>query len=197
MQRCWILIRPIFQPSNFRQITSTSPGYHQRRDLPDEVVNPGIVRKLQRFQTRWTRLRSECFGLKQESSPHPEPTFAERLYCNMTGKFFWAMHNVKRGLFEFLPLPWLRTYRGLKNWFLDGQVAAPSTRPSLWQQFSENWVTVLVSYAILANVALLDYLTGSEVTVGPFYLIPCAVLTLVINWRWGTCASVIAAGTGL
>ena len=68
------------------------------------------------------------------------------------------MHNVKRALFEFLPMPWLRTYRGLKNWFLDGQVAAASTRPPIWQQFSENWATALVSYAILANVAVLAYL---------------------------------------
>ena len=70
------------------------------------------------------------------------------------------MHNVKRALFEFLPLAWLRAYRELKDWFHDGQVVAPATRPSLWRQFSENWATVLVSYAILANVVVLDYLTG-------------------------------------
>jgi len=170
-------------------------GLIERRDLPDEVVNPGIVRKLQRFQARWARLRGECFGLKQESSPHPEPTLAERLYCKMTGKLFWAMHNLKRALFEFLPLPWLRTYRGLKNWFLDGQVAAPSTRPPIWQQFSENWATALVSYTILANVAVLAYLAPAHVSVAPFYLIPCAVLTLVINARWGTCAALVTVGT--
>lgn len=169
-------------------------GIIERRELLDEVVDPGIVRKLQRFQARWTRLRSECFDLKHESSPHTEPTLAERLYCKMTGKLFWAMHNMKRALFEFLPMPWLRTYRGLKNWFLDGQVAAPSTRPSIWQQFSENWATALVSYAILANVAALAYLAPAHVSVTPFYLIPCAVLTLVINGRWGTCAALITVG---
>jgi len=37
------------------------------------------------------------------------------------------MHNSKRALFEFLPLPWLRTYRELKNWvFSTGKWAAPS-----------------------------------------------------------------------
>jgi hypothetical protein len=170
-------------------------GIIERRELSNEVIDPGIVRKLQRFQTRWIRLRSECFGLKHELSTHPEPTLAERLRCKITGKLLWAMHNSKRALFEFLPLPWLRTYRELKNWFLDGQVAAPSTRPSLWQQFSENWVTVLVSYGILANVTVLDVLTGPDVSVGPFYLIPCALLTVVINGRWGTWAAAISAGT--
>jgi hypothetical protein len=170
-------------------------GIIERRELSDEVIDPGIVRKLQRFQTRWVRLRSECFGLKHELSTHPEPTLAERLRCKITGKLLWAMHDIKRALFEFLPMPWLQTYRELKNWFLDGQVAAPSTRPSLWQQFSENWVTALVSYGILANVAVLDVFTGPDVSVGPFYLIPCAVLTVVINGRWGTWAAAISAGT--
>ena len=52
---------------------------------------------------------------------------------------------------------------------------------------------MLVSYAILAIVAVLDYLTGPHVSVAPFYLIPCAVLATVINRRWGTCAALIAA----
>jgi hypothetical protein len=169
-------------------------GIIERREFLDEAVDPGIVEKLQRFQRRWIRLRAECFGTKHELSAHPEPSWAERLYYKVTGKFLWTMHIVKRVLFEFLPLPWLRTYRELKDWFLAEPVAAPSTRLSFWQQFSENWVTVLVGYAILANVAVLDYLTGPHVSVGPFYLIPCALLTSVIGRRWGTCAALIAAG---
>jgi hypothetical protein len=101
----------------------------------------------------------------------------------------------QRAPFEFLPLPWLRTYRELRDWFLAGQVAVPSTWLPLWRQFSENWVTVLVSCGIMATVAVLDYLTGPHVSVAPFYLIPCAVLASVISRQWGTCAALITAVT--
>jgi hypothetical protein len=30
----------------------------------------------------------------------------------------------------------------------------------------------------------------------PFYMIPCAVLSLMLNWRWGTSAAVIASCIG-
>jgi hypothetical protein len=170
-------------------------GLVERREFPEEEVNPRIVEKLRRFQTRWIRLGGKCFGTKHELSAHPEPNWAERLCYKVTGRFLWTMHSVKRVLFEFLPLAWLRTYRELKEWFLAGQVAAPSTRRPPKQQFSENCVTVLTSYAILASVAFLDYVTGPHVSVGPFYLIPCAMLTTVIGGRWGTCAAAIAAGT--
>jgi len=169
-------------------------GFIERREFPKEAIEARIVEKLQRFQTRWIRLGSECFGTKHELSTHTEPTLAERCYYNVTGKFLSTVHTVKRVLLEFLPLPWLRTYREWKIWFLAGQVAAPSTRLPLRRQFAENWVTVLASYGILANVAVLDYVTGPSVTLAPFYMIPCAVLTMVINRRWGTCAAVIAAG---
>jgi hypothetical protein len=170
-------------------------GIIQTREFPKEAVEARVVEKLQRFQTRWIRLRSECFGANHELPTHPEPNLAERLYYKVTGRFLRTKHDVKRVLFEFLPLPWLRTYRELRDWFFAGQAAAPSTRLSMRQQFSENWVTVLASYGILANVAALDYLTGPHVSVAPFYLVPCALLASVINRRWGTCAAVIAAGT--
>jgi hypothetical protein len=170
-------------------------GIIERREFPTEVVDARIVEKLQRFQARWIRLRSECFGATHALSAHPEPTLAERLYYKVTGNLLWTTHNVKRALFEFLPLPWLRTYRELRDWFLAKQLEASSTRLPFRRQFSENWVTVLASYAVLANVAVLDYLTGPHVSVGPFYLIPCAALATVMNRRWGTCAAVIAAVT--
>jgi hypothetical protein len=40
-------------------------------------------------------------------------------------------------------------------------------------------------------VALIDIITGPDVTLLPFYLIPCAALTLVVNYRWGTFAAAL------
>jgi len=64
----------------------------------------------------------------------------------------------------------------------------PADRRSLGEQFRAHWVTILASAAVLAFVAFLDIITGPDVTLLPFYLIPCAVLTLVVNFRWGTLA---------
>ena len=169
-------------------------GLIERREFPKEAVDARIVGLLQRFQARWIRLRSECFGTERGPSTHTEPTLAERGYYKLTGKFLWTTHTVKRALLEFLPLPWLGTYRELKVWFFARRPTAPSTRFHARAPFSENSVTVLTSYAILAIVAGCDSLTGPDLTLAPFYVIPCALLATVINWRWGSCAAVIAAG---
>ena len=42
-----------------------------------------------------------------------------------------------------------------------------------------------MSSVLLGLVATLDYCMGPLI-LGPFYLIPCATLTLVIGRRWGT-----------
>jgi len=38
-------------------------------------------------------------------------------------------------------------------------------------------------------------LTGPHVTLLPFYMIPCAIPTLILNRRWGTFAAVITTMT--
>ena len=52
-------------------------GVIERREFPDEAVDPGIVEKLQRFQTRWIRLRREGFDANHELS-HPPGTHSGR-----------------------------------------------------------------------------------------------------------------------
>ena len=57
------------------------------------------------------------------------------------------------------------------------------------EQFRAHWITILTSAAFLAMVAYVDIITGPEVTLLPFYLVPCAALALIINYRWGTFAA--------
>jgi hypothetical protein len=42
---------------------------------------------------------------------------------------------------------------------------------------------------MLLGVAWLDFLTGPEVSLGPFYLVPCAILALVVGGRSGSIAA--------
>ena len=64
----------------------------------------------------------------------------------------------------------------------------PADRRSFGEQFSAHRITILASAAVLAFVAYIDIITGPEVALLPFYLIPCAALTLVVNHHWGTFA---------
>ena len=106
------------------------------------------------------------------------------------------MDDGKRVLFEFLPLAWLRSYRQTKKWFLVRATGARSRRSLARTILDATCITILTSYAVLAVVAGLDVLSGPDLTLLPFYLIPCAVLTLVVNYRWGTSARQLRSDAG-
>ncbi|HEV2436652.1 MAG TPA: sulfotransferase [Verrucomicrobiae bacterium] len=168
-------------------------GRIERQQFADrtetETLKPAALERLQRFDARWRRLQSQWLGHPTGAAAGPEPSIGERLYCRMTGLFFHAVDNGKRALFEFLPLAWLRTYRQTKKWLLARRAELPADRRSLDEQFRAHWITVLASAVVMAMVAYVDLLTGPDVSLLPFYLIPCAVLTLVVNYRWGTFAA--------
>jgi hypothetical protein len=154
-----------------------------------EDVNPAALKRLQRFDARWRRLQSQWLSNQPDVAVISEPSVVERLYCKMAGMFFHALDDVKRALFEFLPLAWLGTYRQTKKWFLARRAELPADRRSFGEQFRAHWITILASAVVMAMVAFADIVTGPDVTLLPFYLIPCAVLTLVVNYRWGTFAA--------
>ncbi len=167
-------------------------GRIERQQFADETepeIEPAALKRLQRFGARWHRLQSQWLGNQTDAAAGAEPFVMERLYCRMTGAFFRAVDDGKRALFEFLPLAWLRTYRLTKKWFLARRAELPADRRSLNEQFRAHWITILASAVVMAIVAYVDILTGPDVTLLPFYLLPCAVLTLVVNYRWGTLAA--------
>jgi len=157
----------------------------------NEDVNPAALKRLQRFDARWRRLQGQWLSNQTDVAVESEPSVLEHLYCKMTGMFFQAVDDGKRALFEFLPLAWLRTYRLTKKWLLARHAELPVERRSFGEQFSAHWITILASAAVMAMVAYVDIITGPDVTLLPFYLIPCAALTLVVNYRWGTFATAI------
>jgi hypothetical protein len=68
--------------------------------------------------------------------------------------------------------------------------ALPDHQPG---KFTENWAVVLASGLLFTIVAALDYVTPPQMSFLPLYLLPCMVLTLVFNLRWGIAAALVAA----
>jgi hypothetical protein len=60
--------------------------------------------------------------------------------------------------------------------------AAPDHPPG---KFTENWAVVLASGLLFLIVAALDYVTDPHMTFLPLYILPCMILTLMLNLRWG------------
>ena len=174
-------------------------GKIERRQFANEteveIMAPAVRKRLQRFGARWRRLQSQWLGYQTGAADAPEPSTLERLNCKIAGAFFRTVDGGKRVLFEFLPLAWLRTYRLTKKWLLAKRAALPADRRSLGEQFRAHWITILASAVILVTVAFFDIITGPDVTLLPFYLIPCAALALIINHRWGTFAAAIVIVT--
>src|SRR5262249_45237430 len=152
---------------------------------------PAVVDVLQRFDGRWERLKGQWFGFAHKRTT--EPGVSELLYRRVTGRFFFALDDCKRSLFEFLPLTWLQGYRRVKHWYLAGRPVSPVARVPVWRECLQHYKTILASLATLTIVAGLDFVTGPRVSVAPFYLIPAGILALRLGLRWATWASVICA----
>jgi hypothetical protein len=168
-------------------------GVIERQPLSDAIVDPSTAAKLRRFGTRWNRLLSERFGLRRKESGGGEPGLMERAFHRLTGTLLYWGHNLKRVMFEVLPLPWLRAYRLTKACFLSADVRGGSKRLPLLAQLRAQWVTVLASGLVLLGVALIDFFTGPDLTMAPLYMIPCALLTLAIDRRCGSLGAVAGA----
>ena len=72
----------------------------------------------------------------------------------------------------------------------------PVTRRNAIQSIAGNWPVVLVTALFFAAVIVFDALTSPQMLLMPLYMMPCMILTLALNWRWGACAAVLAAVCG-
>ena len=177
----------VFRAPQFEHLRLGKIGRRQAR----HEVDPRVVQKLQRFHNRWKRLRHQLLNLPGNAPTGPEPGIFERTYHRLAGIVLCGLDSAIRLGFEFLPLPWLRTYRQAKAWLNEG--IAPEERLSLCEEFRIHKATVLASLVILILVAAADYYTPAGVSLMPFYIIPSMIPTLVISRRWGTFAAALSA----
>jgi Sulfotransferase family len=169
-------------------------GVIQRREIAGEVLDSNTTRKLERFRNRWSRLNRAWFPEKKPAAEVSEPSFLELNYHRAVGNALCVWDDTKRALFEFLPITWLRTYRETVRWFY-GRHGVSEPKLSFREQIASHWITILVSYALIAGLGLVDAL-NPRLNFLPFYMVPCAILALMINWRWGGFAALITAFIG-
>jgi Sulfotransferase family len=129
----------VFRAPHFEHLRLGKIGRRQANRQTD----PGIVQKLQRFHNRWSRLRRESLNLQLNAEAGREAGTFERVYHYFAGWLLCGMDGAIRVGFEFLPLPWLRTYRQAKLWFNEG-CPPQEQRLSMCQEFAAHQATVLV-----------------------------------------------------
>ena len=59
-------------------------------------------------------------------------------------------------------------------------------------KFSENWAVVLACSLLFLAVVAVDFVSNPHMVFLPLYLLPCMVLTLVLNRRWGMVSALVA-----
>jgi hypothetical protein len=79
---------------------------------------------------------------------------------------------------------------------LDRTPRKPASEPDVVEAISGNWAVILISSLFLVAVVILDTFTDPGLILLPFYLLPCVVTTLAMNWRWGTVVALSAAILG-
>jgi hypothetical protein len=161
-------------------------GIIERQRYSGAGITHAESAKLQRFRRRWQRLTGRQLGPTPKEPAGREPSAMELTRHLVMGRVLFAAENTKRLAFEFLPLQWLRTYRQFKFW-LESDADAGAKNP-IGQQFRHHAITILASLFLLAAIVFADYLSGPDISMGPFYLAPCAVLALVVGRGWGTIA---------
>ena len=166
-------------------------GVIGRQNYSDGLVAPAKAAKLRRFRNRWERMSGQRLGAARQTAGEPEPFVLERLHHRLVGGLFFATENIKRLVFEFLPLTWLRTYRLFKSWLFSHD--RQSHRISIREQIRQHGITIVASFLLWAAIVGLDNLTGPEITISPLYLIPCATLALVVGRGWASTAAVLNA----
>jgi hypothetical protein len=166
-------------------------GVIRRQKLRTEILTPRIIHKLERFRNRWNRLNAGKFASAKSAADTREPSFFERMRHKIAGKLWCGWDDTKRVLFEFMPLDWLQTYRGAAQWFFSNHENRVEPKRSLSEQIGAHWITIGVAYFLIAGLGFIGAV-DPHFSLLPFYMIPCAILALTINWRWGTVAAVIA-----
>ncbi|HEV2695096.1 MAG TPA: sulfotransferase [Verrucomicrobiae bacterium] len=168
-------------------------GVIERQKYEKELVTPSVIQKLARYRCRWETMQAAW--LKPSGGGLAKPGALEFYYHNYMGRTLTFYDSLVRAGFEFLPLPWLRVYRLLKNWVINPPSGAVDEKTSMLKDLTKHWPTVLTASLMMAGVIFAHTHSNPHLMFLLFYAAPCALLALVVNTRWATLFVVIASVT--
>jgi hypothetical protein len=160
-------------------------GVVERQKYPEELVSAAVAKKLERYRHRWERQQAKC-PTPAPGPPEPEPGSIELVYHRSMGNALILYDSLKRGAFEFLPLPWLRVYRLLKNWVINPPSGSMDEKTSLVKDWAVHWPTITTAALLVGVVTTIHACTNPHLALLLFYAIPCVLLALVVSMRWAT-----------
>ena len=160
-------------------------GVIERQKYTGELVPPAIVKKLERYRRHWEQRQAGWLN-PPATAPQLRPGFLEFAYHNAAGRALTFYDAAVRAGFEFLPMPWLRVYRLLKDWVINPPSGSPDEKISLRKDLRQHWQTILTAAALLFAVAFIHRHSNPNLMFILFYGIPCALVALVVNTRWAT-----------
>ena len=167
-------------------------GIIERQNYTQEFVPPAVVKKLERYRSRWEQMQA---GRPANPAP-PQPGPVESLCHTVAGKLWTYYDSLVRAGFEFLPLNWLRLYRVLKLWVINPPTGGVDEKTSLLKDLLRHWQTLFLAGALVAAIATVHSHANPHLMFLLFYAVPCAIVTLLVNVRWGTLFVLITAFMG-
>jgi len=161
-------------------------GVIERRTHTEKLVSPAVTRKLERFHHRWEQSPANRLKLPAMPPTQTEPGSVEFAWHHALGRALTVYDSLVRAFFEFMPLPWLRVYRLLKNWVVNPPSGTLDEKTSLLKDFKNHWFTIGFATALLGAIIFCHLHANPHLMFLLFYAIPCALLALVVNTRWAT-----------
>jgi len=187
-----------FEPQMLRlseaDISAVNPNPHhdflrrgiiERQQYTEQLLTPANIRKLSAYRARWERLQSKWLGSAANTARPPEPGWLERLSDTLAGRFFNLYDDVVRLGFEFLPLPWLLTYRHFKRWLFKTPLTN-SPPPAAAASRREQLPSIIAAFAYLVLLVSIQFHVNPRLMTLPLYILPCVGLALVSELRWAT-----------
>lgn len=171
-------------------------GIIERQKYTEQLLPLATVNKLSRYRARWERLQKMSGPSERTAGRSAEPGWLERAFDRLRGRTYCTYDHWIRLCFEFLPLPWLMTYRQFKTWVFNRPSLPASEGALAGNESSAKFITLLAALLYTAGVAVVHLHSDPHMMFIPFYIFPCIAVALIINLRWATFFAVATSLVG-
>jgi hypothetical protein len=169
----------------------------RRRCGSEKVYDPEVRKLLEALCERMGYDASaEADSWVAHRAPQTAPVQSDDVYQGAFGLFSATTQTARQSVARFVPQSWRSNFHAAAKWFFARKGKTSADRPSFREQWAQNWVTILASWALLGGVMAMTHFSNPHMIFTPFYLVPCGILALTLNYRWGIVIAGVAAVGG-